>query len=115
LERTYVSLFERFAAMIAEGSFPYAGQIGDSSAAPRVGDGVLVLDQDARVHYGSPNAISALHRVGITANAVGLRLAELGFNDSPVRQAYERPDHRGVRADPRGHLPGPVHAHHGRW
>ena len=89
LERTYVSLFERFAAMIAEGSFPYAGQIADSSAAPRVGDGVLVLDHDARVHYGSPNAISALHRVGITANAVGLRLAELGFNDSPVRQAYE--------------------------
>ena len=90
LERTYTSLFERFAAMIAEGSFPYAGQIGDSSAAPRVGDGVLVLDHDARVHYGSPNAISALHRVGITANAVGLRLAELGFNDSPVRQAYEQ-------------------------
>ncbi len=90
LERTYVSLFERFAAMIAEGAFPYAGQVADSSAAPRVGDGVLVLDQEARVHYGSPNAISALHRVGITANAVGMRLAELGFNDAPVRQAYER-------------------------
>ena len=89
LERTYVSLFERFAAMIAEGSLPYRGQVADSTAAPRVGDGVLVLDHDARVHYGSPNAISALHRVGITANAVGMRLAELGFNDSPVRQAYE--------------------------
>ncbi len=89
LERIYVSLFERFAAMIAEGSFPYAGQANDSSAAPRVGDGVLVLDQEARVHYGSPNAVSALHRVGITANSMGMRLAELGFNDSPVRQAYE--------------------------
>jgi len=90
LERNYLALFERFAAMIAEGSFPYAGQIADSSAAPRVGDGVLVLDQDARVHYGSPNAISALHRVGISANAIGMRLAELGFNDSTVRQAYEQ-------------------------
>jgi two-component sensor histidine kinase len=30
-----------------------------------------------------------LHRVGIGANAVGMRLAELGFNDSPVRHAFE--------------------------
>ena len=37
----------------------------------------------------APNAVSALHRVGIGANAVGMRLAELGFNDSPVRRAYE--------------------------
>ena len=50
----------------------------------------MVLDEEARVRYASPNAVSALHRVGITANAVGLRLAELGFNDSPCAQAYER-------------------------
>jgi two-component system, sensor histidine kinase PdtaS len=90
LERTYLGLFQRFAAMIAEGVFPYHGPEGDSSAAPRVGDGVMVLDEEARVRYSSPNAVSALHRVGINANAVGLRLAELGFNDSPVRQAYEQ-------------------------
>ncbi len=89
LERTYVGLFQRFAAMIAEGGFPFQGVSGDSSAAPRVGDGVMVLDDEARVRYASPNAVSALHRVGIAANAVGLRLAELGFNDSPVRLAYE--------------------------
>jgi two-component sensor histidine kinase len=90
LERTYLGLFQRFAAMIAEGAFPFHGHVGDSSAAPRVGDGVMVLDEDARVRYASPNAVSALHRVGINANAVGMRLAELGFNDSPVRQAYEQ-------------------------
>ena len=89
LERTYVGIFQRFAAMIAEGSFPFHGLVGDSSAAPRVGDGVMVLDDEARVRYASPNAVSALHRVGISANAVGMRLAELGFNDSPVRLAYE--------------------------
>ena len=75
--------------MIAEGSFPFHGLVGDSSAAPRVGDGVMVLDDEARVRYASPNAVSALHRVGISANAVGMRLAELGFNDSPVRLAFE--------------------------
>ncbi len=89
LERTYIGLFQRLASMIAEGSFPFSGPVADSSAAPRVGDGVLVLDDEARVRYASPNAVSALHRVGIGANAVGMRLAELGFNDSPVRRAYE--------------------------
>jgi two-component sensor histidine kinase len=49
----------------------------------------MVLDEEARVRYASPNAVSALHRVGIGANAVGMRLAELGFNDNPVRLAYE--------------------------
>jgi len=55
-----------------------------------VGDGVMVLDADARVRYSSPNAVSALHRVGISANATGLRLAELGFDDGPVRASFER-------------------------
>jgi two-component sensor histidine kinase len=89
LERTYVSIFDRFAEMIAEGSFPYPSRGADSTAAPRVGDGVMSLDADGRVTYLSPNANSALHRVGIHANAVGMRLAELGFHDEMVRKAYE--------------------------
>ncbi len=89
LERTYVGMFQRFGSMISEGTFPFHGPVADSSAAPRVGDGVMALDEDARVRFASPNAVSALHRVGIGANAVGMRLAELGFNDSPVRLAYE--------------------------
>jgi two-component system, sensor histidine kinase PdtaS len=91
LERTYLAAFRRFAAMIAAGDFPLANtRSATISAAPRVGDGVLVLDAEARVEYASPNAVSALRRVGISANVLGLRLAELGFEDSPVRQALER-------------------------
>ena len=90
LERTYLSLFERFATMISAGTFPFEARRGSTSIAPRVGDGVIVLDEDARVRFASPNAVSALHRVGITVNVTGLRLAELGFNDGPVRSAYER-------------------------
>ena len=90
LERTYQSIFHRFAAMIAEGSFPFEARRSSAPVAPRVGDGVMVVDADARVQYASPNAVSALHRVGINANAVGQRLAELGFNDASVRQAFER-------------------------
>jgi len=90
LERTYLELFARFATMISDGLFPFPGRAADSSVAPRVGDGAVVLDADCRVRYLSPNATSALHRVGISANAVGQTLAELGVIDSSVRQAFER-------------------------
>ncbi len=90
LERAYSGIFEQFVEMIEVGSFPFAGRVADSSAAPRVGDGVLTLDAAGTVTYVSPNANSALHRVGIQANPVGMRLAELGFHDGPVRQAFER-------------------------
>jgi two-component sensor histidine kinase len=86
----YSTIFERFAKMIAAGEFPYPSRVGDSSAAPRVGDGVMLLDGDARVRYVSPNANSALHRVGIQSSALGMRLSELGFYDGSVRQAFER-------------------------
>jgi two-component sensor histidine kinase len=90
LERTYLEMFDRFADMIIHGTFPFAGRVADSSVAPRVGDGAIVLDENARVRYASPNATSALHRVGISANAVGQTLSELGVVDSSVRQAFER-------------------------
>ncbi|MFP5487838.1 MAG: histidine kinase N-terminal domain-containing protein, partial [Acidimicrobiia bacterium] len=90
LERAYGAVFENFVSMIAAGSFPFPQRVGDSSAAPRVGDGVMVLDEQSQVRYVSPNANSALHRVGIQASAIGMRLPELGFHDGPVRQAMER-------------------------
>ena len=90
LERTYLSIFQRFAEMISIGAFPFEGRAADLSAAPRVGDGAIVLDENAVIRYASPNAVSALHRVGITSNVIGQALSELGFADSPVRQAYER-------------------------
>ena len=90
LEHHYSLIFEQFVGMIEHGTFPFAGRVADSSAAPRVGDGVMMLDGDGAVTYVSPNATTALHRVGIHANPVGMRLAELGFHDGPVRQAFER-------------------------
>lgn len=90
LERTYLGIFQRIAAMITQGSFPFPGRAADLSAAPRVGDGAIVLDGRGVIEYASPNAVSALHRVGITSNGVGQSLSELGFADSPLRQSYER-------------------------
>ena len=90
LEHTYLGIFDRFSHMIADGTFPFVKELEVTAAdVPRVGDGVMVLDADARVLYASPNAVSAVHRVGISANLAGLRLAELGFNDSVVRAAFD--------------------------
>lgn len=90
LESNYSAIFGEFVRMIEAGTFPFEGRVADSSAAPRIGDGVMTLDAAGTVTYVSPNANSALHRVGIQANPIGMRLAELGFHDGPVRQAYER-------------------------
>jgi two-component sensor histidine kinase len=91
LERTYVEVFNRFARMIAAGDFPYATEAAETDALPRVGDGVLLLDGQMRVEYSSPNGISALHRIGVHANAEGMRLGDIGLDDSPVRMAFAGP------------------------
>lgn len=88
LERTYVDVFNRFARMIAAGDFPFAAQDVEAGEAPRVGDGVILLDETQRVEYTSPNGVSALHRIGVHANAEGLRLSELGIDDTMVRTAF---------------------------
>jgi two-component sensor histidine kinase/PAS domain-containing protein len=87
LERTYLRVFDAFASMIAVGSFPFAVDEADQEESPRVGDGAIVLDADGRVEYASPNAVSALHKVGVHANAEGMRLDELGLEAVAVRSA----------------------------
>jgi two-component sensor histidine kinase len=89
LERTYVDVFNRFARMIASGDFPFDGDEAESEEAPRVGDGAIVLDYSGRVEYTSPNAVSTLHRLGVHANAEGLRFSELGLEEMVVRTAFE--------------------------
>jgi len=88
LERVYVEIFDRFARMMTSGEFPFPVEEVASVEAPRVGDGVLLLDSTARVEYASPNAVSALHRMGVHTNAEGARLAELGIDEVPVKAAF---------------------------
>ncbi|MEA3076241.1 MAG: two-component system, sensor histidine kinase PdtaS [Actinomycetota bacterium] len=89
LERVYVETFDRFARMIVRGDFPFGGEDAtEAEEAPRVGDGVLILDGGARIEYASPNAVSALHRMGISSNAEGMRLEELGIDESATSASY---------------------------
>jgi two-component sensor histidine kinase len=88
LERHYVEVFGRMARMVAEGSFPFERSEVELEEAPRVGDGVIVLDDDGRVRFASPNAVSALHRMGIHSYATGLRLGEIGLDSTPIDTMY---------------------------
>ncbi|PZR79861.1 MAG: ATPase, partial [Candidatus Aeolococcus gillhamiae] len=88
LERVYHDIFDAFARMIAAGEFPFGAEGTEPKESPRVGDGVVRLDESARVDYASPNFVSALHRMGIHANVLGARLGEVGFDEAPVRAAF---------------------------
>jgi two-component sensor histidine kinase len=88
LERFYLEAFEGLARMMEEGSFPFGHGEVELEEAPRVGDGVVVLDADRRVRFISPNAVSALHRMGIHAYTNGLQLAEVGFDQAPIDATY---------------------------
>ncbi|HEX2064051.1 MAG TPA: histidine kinase dimerization/phosphoacceptor domain -containing protein, partial [Acidimicrobiales bacterium] len=84
----YVEVFDRLARMIVNGQFPFAVDDAPTTEAPRVGDGALVLDATGRVEYASPNAVNALHRIGIFSNIHGLRLDELGVEETAVQRAF---------------------------
>jgi two-component system, sensor histidine kinase PdtaS len=89
LERTYLELFDRLAHMVANGSFPF--EVDDESQeTQRVGDGVIVLDADRRVTFASPNAVSALHRMGTYLNAEGRSLPELGLGALQADRLFGR-------------------------
>jgi two-component system, sensor histidine kinase PdtaS len=87
LERTYRGLFERFVTMVVESTFPFPGDEVATEEAPRVGDGVVLIDEEGRVQYASPNATNALHRMGLYANTEGRRLTDLGIEESAIEWA----------------------------
>ena len=89
LERVYVEVFDRLARMVSQGEFPFPVDEVVTGETPRVGDGVLVLDASARVDYASPNAVNALHRMGVYSGLEGVRLDEAGLDQSAVSLAYQ--------------------------
>ena len=65
-------------SMIASGDFPDLGApSGPRSGAPRAADGLVRLDIDGVVSFASPNALSALNRMGFDGELEGESLAEV--------------------------------------
>ncbi|MGH9080852.1 MAG: sensor histidine kinase [Acidimicrobiales bacterium] len=87
LERTYRGLFERFVTMVTESTFPFPSEEVATEEAPRVGDGVVLVDEEGRVQYASPNATNALHRMGMYSQTEGRRLTDLGIEESAIEWA----------------------------
>jgi two-component sensor histidine kinase len=87
LERVYGDLYRRLAAMVAAGEFPHVGEEVMTEDAPRVGDGLVVTDVEGRITYASPNAMSALHRMGVSEVVDGHRLSDLGVEEQTVEAA----------------------------
>lgn len=78
LELTYAELSAALTRMIATGDFPSpSAPTGLRRGAPRVGDGVISLDVEGMVRFASPNAVSAIHRLGHQGTLIGTLLVEV--------------------------------------
>jgi len=78
LELTYLATADALSRMVAAGEFPHASApTGLRRGAPRVGDGVLRLDYEGIISYASPNAISAIHRLGYVGDVIGGSLSQI--------------------------------------
>jgi two-component sensor histidine kinase len=88
LERVYRRIFERLASMVNAGLFPFHTATATVGDTPRVGDGVIVLDEQRRVTFASPNAVNALHRMGIVSAIVGSGLEPLEAETHAVSTVF---------------------------
>ena len=78
LELTYLATADALSRMIAAGEFPSSSApTGLRRGAPRAGDGVVRLDYDGVITYASPNAVSAIHRLGWPGEVIGGSMSEI--------------------------------------
>lgn len=65
MESAYLEGARDLAVMVQDGQFPNEETpTGGRRGAPRVGDGMILLDPAGQVRYASPNALSCYHRLG---------------------------------------------------
>jgi two-component sensor histidine kinase len=86
-EKNYFEVFGRLVEMIVAGEFPFAQEDVGTQETPRVGDGFVLCDGEGRIVFASPNAINALHRMGVYSTPEGHTLTELGVESSAVQWA----------------------------
>ncbi len=84
LELSYLQAAGELAQMIADGDFPFPGELPDQEISPRVGDGFVRIDEKGIVVYASPNAVSAYRRLGSTANLIDEHLGALGIDEEQL-------------------------------
>jgi two-component system, sensor histidine kinase PdtaS len=92
LERTYLEVFDALAGMITRGLFPFPVEEDTTEVLdpPRVGDGVIAIGTNGAITYASPNAMSALHRMGMYANPEGRPLSDLVGSETVLADSLAR-------------------------
>jgi len=84
LEDNYREIADILTDMLWRGDFPYrAGKSTEraqTSGVPRIGEGIIRLNEDGVVSYASPNAVSAYRRLGLQGDLVGEDIAQLTSN-----------------------------------
>ena len=91
LELTYLQSAGELAQMLADGTFPYAGDHPEErELSPRVGDGIMRVDAGGSVTYASPNAISAYRRLGSLEHLLGQNLRDFDIGSTDLLAGLER-------------------------
>ena len=81
LENAYARCADALCEMLTTGAYPRANQndqgTGGRGGAPRVGDGLMLMNEKGVITFASPNARSAFRRLGVAIDIEGQVLAEL--------------------------------------
>ena len=93
LELNYREIAHKIYRMVAEGTFPIQNSIYQAEAAPRVGDGLIRLNAQGTTIYASPNARSAVSRLGwekeVEGNSLGAIFDALSLpQDQPTEESW---------------------------
>ncbi len=94
LEEIYLKTAHDLFAMLVEGTFPATEIVTGATGTPRVGDGLIRLDDAGLVEFASPNAVSAMRRLGLATDLVGADLCalliKLSHKHGPVDEALSQ-------------------------
>ncbi len=91
LEDAYLDAARLLVNMVYRHEFPMGGEPTVPWLSPRVGDGLIRLDQRGYVNYTSPNALSAFRHLGLAGDLDGELFAAVVGDLTSNRQPVDRP------------------------
>lgn len=77
LEDAYLEAAAVLSEMVHRGQFPVPGEKPVPWISPRVGDGLIRLDEGGVILFASPNAVSVYRRLGLSADLEGERFTKV--------------------------------------